>query len=192
MKAYNVLGNVEILEINFGSTDWTLFHTGWKAEEKKSLFDAKKKRKLSKRKARKIQEDRENYTNFKSKMFDLLAIDIKNSIKLLRDNIYKKQLPTIRIVPDGKGRLKVESKEDYKARTGETSPDESDSIALANFARYFAITPISIGEAFNIAMNKGAKKKVQHAPIWSSDGLKNAMDKIENRENNRSKARLEV
>jgi hypothetical protein len=144
-RAYRILKSVDILEINFGSTDWVMFHCGWKDEEKRR----------TKTQDRKIQEDRENYTNFKGKMFDLLARDIKNHLRLLKDNVYKNQLPTIKIIPDGKGRLKVESKDDYKKRTGETSPDEADSLALANFARYFAIKPLGMAAALEIARKRG-------------------------------------
>ena len=31
----------------------------------------------------------------------------------------------------------IESKDDYKARTGLSSPDEADALALANFGRYY-------------------------------------------------------
>jgi stage III sporulation protein SpoIIIAA len=82
-------------------------------------------------------------------MFDLLSRDIKKNIKMIPDPVFAKQLPTIRKDVDSKGRLKIESKEDYKNRTGETSPDEADSFALCNFARYYAIKPLSIMDIFN-------------------------------------------
>jgi len=130
IRVYNILSKVEILEINFGSSDWVMFHYGWCDEfTRRKRWDD-----------RKVQEDRENYANFKAKMFDLLAMDIKKTLRLISDDTYSKQLPTIRKDVDSKGRLKIESKEDYKKRTGETSPDESDSLALCNFARYFAST----------------------------------------------------
>jgi hypothetical protein len=134
-----ILENVEILEINFGSTDWVTFNYGW-------VDEAARKQKED---DRKVQEDRENYCNFKAKMFDLLSRDIKKNIKMLPDPVFAKQLPTIRKDVDSKGRLKIESKEDYKERTGETSPDEADSFALCNFARYFAVKPLSIIDIFN-------------------------------------------
>lgn len=137
-RVFNILKTVEILEINFGSTDWVMFHYGWIDE-----FARRKKHD-----DRKVQEDRENYANFKAKMFDLLARDIKETLKLLPDDIYVKQLPTIKKDVDSKGRLKIESKQDYKERTGETSPDDSDSLALANFAKYFA-SQVSIIGIFN-------------------------------------------
>jgi len=139
IRLSNILRSVEILEINFGSTDWITFNYGWIND------DARKEKEGD----RKVQEDRENYCNFKAKMFDLLSRDIKKNIKMLPDPVFAKQLPTIRKDVDSKGRLKIESKEDYKDRTGETSPDEADSFALCNFARYFAIKPLSIIDIFN-------------------------------------------
>lgn len=136
-RIYKILQTVDILEINFGSSDWLTFNYGWADE-------VTRKRKEN---DRKVQEDRENYCNFKAKMFDLLSRDIKKVIKMIPDPVFMKQLPTIRKDVDSKGRLKIESKEDYKERTGETSPDEADSFALCNFARYFAIKPISMLEA---------------------------------------------
>ncbi len=134
-----ILETVEILEINFGSTDWVTFNYGW-------IDEAARKQKED---DRKVKEDRENYCNFKAKMFDLLSRDIKKNIKMLPDPVFMKQLPTIRKDVDSKGRLKIESKEDYKERTGETSPDEADSFALCNFARYFAVKPLTIIDIFN-------------------------------------------
>lgn len=142
-RTHKILSSVEILEINFGSTDWILFHYGWVDEAARKL----------KEKDRKVQEDRENYVNFKAKMFDLLSRDIKKEIKMLPDPITAKQLPTIKKDVDSKGRLKIESKEDYKDRTGETSPDEADSFALCNFARYFAIKPLTMLDALSKRRN---------------------------------------
>lgn len=138
-RIHKILGSVDILEINFGSTDWVTFNYGW-------IDEAARKKKES---DRKVQEDRENYCNFKAKMFDLLSRDIKKSIRMLPDPVTAKQLPTIKKDVDSKGRLKIESKEDYKARTGETSPDEADSFALCNFARYFAIKPLTMLDALS-------------------------------------------
>ncbi len=127
-RVNEILKGVEILEINFGSSDWVMFNYGWCDEfTRRKRYDD-----------RKVQEDRENFSNFKSKMFELLARDVKESIRLISDRLYSDQLPTIKRSEDSKGRLKVESKIDYKERTGETSPDEADSLALCNFGRYFA------------------------------------------------------
>lgn len=137
-RVHTILSTVEILEINFGSTDWVLFHYGWVDEfTKRKRWDD-----------RKVQEDRENFANFKAKMFDLLGRDIKTKIKLINDETYNKQLPTIKKDVDSKGRLKIESKKDYKERTGETSPDEADSLALCNFGKYVS-RQFSIIDLFN-------------------------------------------
>ncbi len=139
-RIFNILKNVTILEINFGSSDWVKKHFGWVDE-----ISAKR---LSEE--RKVQEDRENYSNFKANMFDLLGRDIRTVLQLLNNDIYSKQLPKILKQVDSKGRLKIESKEDFKNRTGETSPDEADSIALANFARYFFVKKMSVAQAMKL------------------------------------------
>ena len=163
-KSRETLENVEILEINFGSSDWNLFHTGWKGE---TLTEQQKQTREYKKKARRIQEDRENYTNFKSKMFDLLSKDIKdNGVKILSLEVYKKQLPTIKTDIDSKGRLKIESKEDYKKRTGEPSPDDSDSLALCNFARYFALKSAGLLDALQQSDFRGARN-VKNNPLFN-------------------------
>lgn len=137
-RVFRILSNVEILEINFGSTDWITFHYGKLTEENRK----------SKETSEKVKSERENYCNYKAKMFDLLSRDIREEIKLLPDPIYTEQLPKIQRDLDSRGRLKVESKDDYKQRTGETSPDDSDSLALCNFGRHFATVDLSIIDIF--------------------------------------------
>jgi hypothetical protein len=133
--------SVEILEINFGGQDWVKFHYGWKDEA--ALLDPE----LAK--DRNVQEDRENYTNFKAKMFDLLARDMRTRISLLNHPDYLKDLPSVIIIPAGDSKMKIEAKSDYKKRTGQDSPDACDSLALANFARYFAKRPMGMLEALS-------------------------------------------
>lgn len=86
-----------------------------------------------------VKELEERYVNMKARMFDLLAEDLKVEIELLPDAVYTEQLPTILYFYDSKGRLKIESKDDYKKRTSQESPDEADSLALANFGRHDAL-----------------------------------------------------
>lgn len=71
-------------------------------------------------------------------MFGLLRDDIKDSegIVLLNESIYTEELPTILFTYNRKGQMVIESKDEYKKRTGRTSPDASDSLALANYGRY--------------------------------------------------------
>ena len=78
----------------------------------------------------------ERFLNIKAQMYELLAEDVVKHIQLLEDSALQSQLPTIRKFLNSKGQIQIESKEDYKDRTGMDSPDESDALALANYARY--------------------------------------------------------
>lgn len=86
--------------------------------------------------------EQKTFLNIKALMFDDLARAIKNEIRLRKDSTYNSQLPTIKYKFNSAGKMVIESKADYKKRTGKPSPDESDSLAMANFARRFT----SIGE----------------------------------------------
>lgn len=79
----------------------------------------------------------ERFLNIKAQMYELLAEDIKNHLQLLEDSELQVQLPTIRKFLNSKAQIQIESKDDYKTRTGLDSPDESDALALANFGRYY-------------------------------------------------------
>jgi len=78
------------------------------------------------------------FVNIKARMFSLLGDDLKKSdgLCLLNEECYSAQLPTILYRYDSKGRMYIESKDEYKKRTGHGSPDEADSLALANYGRY--------------------------------------------------------
>lgn len=93
--------------------------------------------------------DKGKYVNIKARMFDLLGKDIKEKLTISNDSIYQKELPTIIYRYDAKGKLYVESKDEYKKRTGMPSPDHSDSLALANYGRYDSLEVGSFGETFN-------------------------------------------
>ena len=84
----------------------------------------------------KVEELKKRYVNLKARMYDLLSDDIKNELDLIDDSEYLEELPTIRFFYNSKGKMQVESKEDYKKRTGKGSPDSSDSLALANLGRH--------------------------------------------------------
>lgn len=110
--------------------------------------------------------DRERYANLKARMFDLLSKDLKDpeGLCLFNDSTYLEELPTILFKYDQKGRLVIESKDDYKKRTGRKSPDRSDSVALANFGRYDTINVGNFSDNFletskpmsgGLSMNKG-------------------------------------
>ena len=81
-------------------------------------------------------QDQATYANLKSYMFDKLAVDLKSVLRLRKDSIYTEELPTIKYKFNGQGKMIVESKDEYKKRTGKKSPDYSDSLALANLGRY--------------------------------------------------------
>jgi hypothetical protein len=105
--------SVEIIEVHFGQSP--IMDT-----DKKDTHDEIKKR----------------YANLKARMFDLLSYDIKNELDLINDSTYLEELPTIRFSFNSTGKMVIESKDDYKKRTGNSSPDSSDSLALANLGRH--------------------------------------------------------
>lgn len=97
------------------------------------------------------ESDREKYVNLKARMFDLLKNDLRaqDGLCLIREDVYLDELPTILYRFDSKGRLAIESKDDYKRRTGRKSPDFADSLALANYGRYDEIGVGRFTETFN-------------------------------------------
>ena len=82
--------------------------------------------------------EQKSFFNIKALMFDDLKKGLVNELRLKKDNTYNLQLPTIKYTFSSSGKMQIESKKDYKKRTGKPSPDESDSLALANFCRRFA------------------------------------------------------
>jgi phage terminase large subunit len=86
---------------------------------------------------KKEEQEQANFLNIKALMYNDLAQALKNELRLRKDSIYNSQLPTIKYKFNSTGKMIIESKEDYKARTGKPSPDEADSLAMANFARRF-------------------------------------------------------
>lgn len=81
-------------------------------------------------------DDRKNYFNLKAKIFVQLSEDMKTVLCMPPDeSVYLEELPTIAYRIDSKGKYVIESKDEYKARTGLPSPDHSDSLAIANYAR---------------------------------------------------------
>ena len=78
------------------------------------------------------------FTNKKAESFWLLAAAVKNEIVMLSEDVYLEELPTILFKFDSKGRIIIEDKDSYKKRTGRGSPDHTDSLALANYGRYYS------------------------------------------------------
>lgn len=116
----------EILEVHFGASVEN-------EADKEAMEETKDL-------AKKYQK---RFANLKAKMFNQLAEDIRHNLELLDENIYLEQLPTIKFKFDSKGRMQIESKDEYKARTGMSSPDDADSLALANHARHEK-TPVGL------------------------------------------------
>ena len=117
--------DVEIVELHFGQSpaDKALENKKTKSSADKLL----------------IKQDKERYVNLKAKMFDILADDLRDNIQMLNESIYFETLPTIKMKYDNKGRMLVESKDDYKKRTGMESPDHADSFVLCNYARHITL-----------------------------------------------------
>lgn len=84
--------------------------------------------------------DKARYVNKKARMFDLLAKDMRENIVLPDEDVYQSELPSIQYRYDSRGRMYIESKDEFKKRTGRESPDTADSLALTNFGRYDEIT----------------------------------------------------
>lgn len=104
---------------------------------------------------KKADEEKSRYANIKAKMYEDLARDIKINLQLLEDSELLIQLPTIKFKFDSKGRMIIESKDDYKARTGLSSPDEADALALANFGRYYGPRVGSVSALKPLTETKG-------------------------------------
>jgi hypothetical protein len=86
------------------------------------------------------EEIKTRYANLKARMFDLLSYDLKHVLSLISDDTYLEELPTIQFTFSKSGKMIIESKDDYKKRTGLSSPDSSDSLALANLGRHRTAT----------------------------------------------------
>lgn len=104
-------------------------------------------------------EDREKFVNMKARMFRLLSDDLKAADGLTLPSgpdgdIYLDELPTILFKYDSKGRMMIESKDDYKRRTGRRSPDHADSLALANFGRYDELSAGKFSEVYTEGFSK--------------------------------------
>jgi hypothetical protein len=82
------------------------------------------------------EDDKKHYFNLKAKMFDRLSKDLYSTLAIIGESTYLEQFPTILYKFTSKGQLIIESKDDYKKRTGLGSPDDADSMALANHGRY--------------------------------------------------------
>jgi phage terminase large subunit len=82
------------------------------------------------------------YVNMKARIFGVLSKNI-GKLQLLDHPIYQEELPLLRAGHDKKGRLQLESKVQFKERTKRKSPDDSDSLGLADLARTVSLPNIN-------------------------------------------------
>jgi len=109
--------HVEIYEIHFGQ----------RFVPKDTDNETKKKQ---------LKKDSRKYFNLKSKIFDKLGQDMEHKLSLFPEDSYLEELPMIMFSYDTGGRIVIESKKDFKKRTNKPSPDDSDSLGLANLGRH--------------------------------------------------------
>ena len=107
-----ISSSIEIYEINASQAPW--FKGETKTQKHKNIS---------------------HYLNLKARMYQALSHDLDEKLTLLDDEIYQEELPTI-MYAFPKGKMKIESKDEYKVRTKRSSPDTSDSLAIANICRY--------------------------------------------------------
>lgn len=104
-----------------------------------------------------IEQIKSRFVNLKSRMFNLLAVDLEHSLSIISDMEYLKELPTLKYKLDSKSKMRMESKDEYKKRTGRSSPDRSDALALANLGRYVKITYGSFANLTNKSRDSGPR-----------------------------------
>lgn len=85
----------------------------------------------------KEENEQKAFMNVKALAFEYLAQSLKTGLRIKKEKCYQQQLPTMRYDYTSTGKQYMESKKEYEARTKLNSPDEADSLALANFARRF-------------------------------------------------------
>lgn len=88
---------------------------------------------------KKNEEINKHFENVKAYMFHLLNEDLREILSMPDEEIYQEETVNILFKYSKLGRLLIESKDDYKKRV-KKSPDNSDSLAIANFMRYMLPT----------------------------------------------------
>lgn len=83
------------------------------------------------------ENEQKAFMNVKALAFQDLSQALRTGLRIKREKCYMMQLPTMRYDYTSTGKQYMESKKEYEARTKMSSPDEADSLALANFARRF-------------------------------------------------------
>ncbi len=111
--------------------------------------------------------EKERYVNQKARMFDLLAADMRANMQLPEEEIYEAELPQIQYRWDSAGRKYIESKDEFKKRTGRGSPDTADSLALSNYGRY---DNISVDTFHAPQSSTSAPEKHREPRSWANRG----------------------
>lgn len=78
---------------------------------------------------------KKTYLNLKAKMFDMLNEDLYNHLDIPNEESYEDELTTLLYKFNRQGKMQMQSKEEYKKIMG-FSPDNADSLALANWGRH--------------------------------------------------------
>jgi hypothetical protein len=114
-----------------------------------------------------VKEDlKSKYVNMKARIFVELNESLKTDLTLINDEEYLGELPTIKYRYDSKGRWLIESKDEYRARTGRGSPDSADSLALANFGRTDSVGVGVFTEELNKVSIKTISPSTTGGPQW--------------------------
>jgi phage terminase large subunit len=106
------------------------------------------------------------YVNLKARMYVEALKALKEELCLIEDDEYSLELPTIKYKFDSKGRWQIESKDEYRARTGRASPDTSDSLVLANFGRTDAIGSGTFTQEMNQSTIKTISPSRRGQDLW--------------------------
>ena len=81
--------------------------------------------------------EQNSYMNVGALAYNDLSEALKKGLRIKKEKAYLAQLPTRRFDYKSTGKLFIEPKKDYAKRLQAESPDEADSLVLANFARRF-------------------------------------------------------
>ena len=83
------------------------------------------------------KNEQKAYMNVGALAYNDLSEALKHGLRIKKLKAYLKQIPTRRFDYKSSGKLYIEPKKDYAKRMQMDSPDEADSLVLANFARRF-------------------------------------------------------
>jgi len=108
----------------------------------------------------------ERFENAKVYIFDLLNQDLRDTLSMPNEEVYQTETVSLMYKFAKSGKLIMESKDDFKKRT-KKSPDSSDSLALANFARHLKPT---------FGLFKG-----KETSTVESNSFRNQFDKLKNK-----------